>query len=727
MLKGSIKKDVSKSAVRLWFYPVAILIVPLFFLVIFEFSLRIFGYGFPTNFFVKKERGGQGVYLANPMVTQRYFGQRARLPLPEHFPAVKAEKTFRIFIFGESAVNGMEFRDFSFVRMLKEMLKDEYPDVNFEVINAGVTAVNSWAILPFVKETTGYQPDLFVIYCGNNEIFGPYGPGTVFSVLNKRALVKFRIWTTSLKMDQFFKNTASFLNHYFLKRKSLQWGGMGMFLGKQIFSGDRRIPETVGNYCKNIREMVAAAQRCGTKVVLCTVAANLKDFPPLGSVHRTGLLGWEIKKWESLYQQGIFLERRGLVSEAVQAYREAERTDNLYAELNFRLGRCYYRTGNYLKAKEYYSMARDNDTLRFRPDRAINQVLRHDYQNLLPGLGVKLVDVEETLSRVSPGGIIGRDLLYDHVHLNIDGHYLVASKIFEAVAATGWLPGVSSSRMAPGTLTKAECLARLGYTEMDRYNALKNTIQFVSQPPFINQLNHEDYVQTFKTQYGKYLKIQANDKDFKDFMNETIASYTAAFQLNPQNEDIPERLALAYASLGYFQNAIDLYLKILEVNPACVRVYEKLVDVYRAMGKPEKVVEWHNKSIAAGLTDSSVLLLRGGTANNFIGRYDAVISVFNRALGALERLPDSFCASFYNIRGIVYTHKGRLDKAIFDFNRVLAFSPDQADVYNNLGIVYYLKGEYDESRQNFRKAQALGYNVSHNLLQNLSISPIKVK
>lgn len=52
------------------------------------------------------------------------------------------------------------------------MLRDQYPGVDFDVINAAITAINSHVVLPIARGCSRLESDLFVIYLGNNEVFG---------------------------------------------------------------------------------------------------------------------------------------------------------------------------------------------------------------------------------------------------------------------------------------------------------------------------------------------------------------------------------------------------------------------------------------------------------------------------------------------------------------------------------------------------------------------------
>ncbi len=64
--------------------------------------------------------------------------------------------------------------------------------------------------------------------------------------------------------------------------------------------------------------------------------------------------------------------------------------------------------------QEHFLRARDLDTLRFRADSKINDINR-SVASSFPGSD--LVDADAVFSKASPNGIIGSELVYEHVHL----------------------------------------------------------------------------------------------------------------------------------------------------------------------------------------------------------------------------------------------------------------------------------------------------------------------
>ena len=69
----------------------------------------------------------------------------------------------------------------------------------------------------------------------------------------------------------------------------------------------------------------------------------------------------------------------------------------------------------------------------------------------------------------------------------------------------------------------------------------------------------------------------------------------------------------------------------------------------------------------------------------------------------------------FSNRGLVFARTGQLDKAIEDFNRAIALSPDDPKAYYNRGLAFDGKGEYDKAIADFSKAISLtsSYYVTH--------------
>ena len=154
----------------------AMVVTPLLFFGLLEAGLRIGGYGYPTNFFVGPD--ANGAYTPNTWFGWRFFPETLYRKPAHSLVSAKPAGTIRIFVLGSSAAFGVPDPSFSFGRILEVMLGQRYPDVKFEVVNAAMAAINSHVVLDIARDCATHEPDLFVVYMGNNEVIGPYGPGT---------------------------------------------------------------------------------------------------------------------------------------------------------------------------------------------------------------------------------------------------------------------------------------------------------------------------------------------------------------------------------------------------------------------------------------------------------------------------------------------------------------------------------------------------------------------
>src|SRR5579864_42773 len=167
------------AAKRAMFRWVALLGSPLLQLLVLELALRLFGWGYPAHFFLPSN--DKQVYAENEKFGWRFFPRRlSRSPDPIRLTQSKPADTFRIFVFGESAALGDPQPAYSFSRILRELLEARCPGIRFQIINTGVTAVNSHAILPIARDCVPFNGDIWIIYMGNNEVVGPFGAGSVF-------------------------------------------------------------------------------------------------------------------------------------------------------------------------------------------------------------------------------------------------------------------------------------------------------------------------------------------------------------------------------------------------------------------------------------------------------------------------------------------------------------------------------------------------------------------
>src|SRR5262249_24184045 len=150
----------------------------------------------------------------------------------------------------------------------------------------------------------------------------------------------------------------------------------------------------------------------------------------------------------------------------IAEYLQAVGIDDHYAELHFRLARCYLATGNIAQAQKHYASARDWDALQFRTDSRLNSIIR-DVGRAYESGGISLLDVDEFVRRNDGAeqGIPGNRLFHEHVHPTFAGNYLIARACYDKVVGLLSLAGgVPKPEEFP---SEQACADAVAYTECD--------------------------------------------------------------------------------------------------------------------------------------------------------------------------------------------------------------------------------------------------------------------
>jgi tetratricopeptide (TPR) repeat protein len=493
--------------------------IPFLVLALLEAGLRLAGIGYSTALLIPCTVQGKPASCYNLFFAAPFFpAGSVQTPRLYSIPAHEPRGTYRIFVLGESAAMGDPDPAYGFSRYLNVMLRERFPAMKFEVVNTGSVAINSHVMLPIAKGLADQHPDLFIIYSGNNEVVGPYGPGTVLTPAGMSIpLIRSSILLRSTRIGQLVTRLGT-------QKKT--WQGMEMFLNKQVRANSPMMEHVYANFERNLRDIIGVGRDAGAQVIVTTAATNLEDCSPFASLHREGMKEAELKEWESLVQRGYELEATGSFREALDAYLSASKIDSEYAELEFRIARCLKKLGDAKSAKDHFQRARDLDTLRFRADSRINEINR-----FVSGAysGVALVDTESLFAGATSDGIIGSDLVYEHVHMTPLGSYLLARAIYQQIA--GKFSGAQSASDAP---SETECERMLALTGYDRSRIAQEMLRRLQKAPFTNQLNHSEHVRRFTMQA----------ESMSENLNDTAQQYQWSIARAPEDQMLRYRFGM---------------------------------------------------------------------------------------------------------------------------------------------------------------------------------------
>jgi tetratricopeptide (TPR) repeat protein len=358
----------------------------------------------------------------------------------------------RIAVIGESAAQGYPLQKIGLASMLEGILEIEYPGRRFDFINAAMTSVNSYVLADIVPEVLAQKPDVAVIYMGNNEVVGPYGPGTPFTAWTRS---RFVVW---LDMNLRRSRTYQFLENLLARiapPAPTGWQGFQMFSQLTVPADSPALESVYAAFERNLESMVGTLLAGGTRVVLSTVAVNLADWGPAASAQLP-----EDSSARVLLAEGDLLLSQGRPAEALVALEKASEIAPDHAAVHFLLGQARQGTGDNEAARMSFERARDLDLHRFRADTRINDIIRRVAARYADR-GVALVDADRSLV---PDGLPGHEQFTEHVHMTFDGMKRLGLLVAQA------LPPLLPDLGAPRAFTaadEAELRERIFFTPFD--------------------------------------------------------------------------------------------------------------------------------------------------------------------------------------------------------------------------------------------------------------------
>ena len=431
-----------------------------------EGALRLAGYGgYPATFDAvgTLPDGSTVVMTSNAGPGSYFFANRSRAGglEPDAFLSPKPAGTFRVFLVGASAAKGSPYMPpFTSACFLEEMLGDVWPERDVEVINLGTTAVASYPVLGMMTESLAYEPDLVVVYAGNNEYYGAYGVSSLHSAGRSPGMIRLIRATRGMAIAQFID--ARLRREPTGENKALMEAMIGQ---AEIGADDPARAAATRNLGEFVGAMIDRCRARGVPVVVCTPPCSERNLAPLGGPavvgaseealtdlrRRTGEI-WEL------------VERDPAAGEAAARALVAEHPD--LATAHYLLGLALFAKARFDEAGAEFRLAVDLDPMPWRPPSASVAAIRGAAESR----GAVLCDLQRAFREASPGGSVGWELMDDHVHPSLLGQELVARSIVRTLSGVEGPASVAPERLA--ALPDAESyFERLGWNVHDAFAA----------------------------------------------------------------------------------------------------------------------------------------------------------------------------------------------------------------------------------------------------------------
>lgn len=703
----------------------AAVVLPLLLLIGIECGLRLAKYGFDPHFFKPIDVGGRRVWVENDRFGYRFFPPAlARTPAPVVVDPVKADGVYRIVVFGESAALGDPKPGYGFGRYLEVMLTEAYPGRKFEVVCVAMTAINSHAILPIARESARLNADLWIVSMGNNEMAGPFGANTVFGFQARRASFvrvlltaqETRLGQWMLEIGRRWKGEATVAD---------RWTGLKLFTGSEIAPGDARREVVYDNFRSNLEGIIRCGTDSGARVLVASVASNLKDCAPFASKHEG--------------KNGGGGEFDGLVKQVSKAFGARDWASALagcrkiiasypgFAETHYVAGLCQEAMGDKTAARASFASARDLDALPFRTDTRLNRIAA-EVAKARATEGVGFVDVETRLAEgAAEGGIPGLDLFYEHVHMTFEGNYRVARLLAESIAPMlerAWASGDAKVGGTTEWASQETCEQRLGLSDWTRHGAWEGMFYRILDAPFSNQVNHASHVRAVWSKVSEYrsklepgavvdarfvheeaVKRRPEDhwlrESYAEFLEATGQLPEALEQWQKARGLLPHHFLAHYQAGRIFGKlrrngeAVIALNRALELRPDLAEAMLELGQIGMAEGKASEALAWYEKAEKLRPDDAKVHIQM---AHLMAAKGDSK-AAFDRLKRAVELKPSSWEARY--LYGVELASQDRLAEAQRQFEAAVTLRPDHVLAHLNLGVSLAKQGRLAEAKRQF--------------------------
>jgi Flp pilus assembly protein TadD/lysophospholipase L1-like esterase len=627
------------------------------------------------------------------------------------FPVPKPPNTLRIFCFGGSTTYGHPYdASASFSRWLQDLLQASAPDKNIEVINAGGISYASYRIVPLVRETLNYKPDLMIFYMGHNEFLERRTYSKILDqgsgIIELRALLDRLYLYRALKkaLKPFMKENAT--GQADTKKPASSGSGSAAarskksMLGEEVetildksggldlyYRDEAFTKGVVQHFGHNLEAVIQLCKEHNVPVIFVQPPSNLKDFSPFKSEHSPGFSASEKRQTVRQLDLARNALRKENFSEALASADSVIAKDPLYADAHYLRGKALLGLGRSEEAKESFVKAKDLDVC---PLRCISP-LEEQIKRVTSQTGIPLIDFKAVVERRCSEtgdrtGIPGNESFLDHVHPTVALHQALAEMLVDEMTSRGLFhptrklsederqalfakgtDGFDASYMASKDLNLAKTLHWAGKKE-EATTILKRVVRTLDGDPEVHKLLGRSYLDEGKSA-------------------EAIEQYTRAVELSHNDPLMEFNLAVAYYDAGRKREAEELYRKLCRSES----------------GPPQA---------AANLT---IMCLEQGK----------VQEALEIASAAMEKHPDS--ETLAGPYALALAVSGKPAEAIPWMLKAVDVEPGQPKHLYNLAAMYALTGESSKALEYLNKAAQRGYADPRKLAADPAFRTIRLK
>lgn len=578
---------------------------------------------------------GKNYWVMEPEYTRRVLG-RENMVVRQKFwlPDERTADTRRVVLLGESAAAGYPLPEYGLGRLMKVLWGAEFPGEKLEVADMTSVGINSHVLRVFAREAMRLEPDAVVIYAGNNEVIGPYGPANVFGWPAPGA------WFAQAGIALGNTRTGRALQ-LLAEKVSRQgpkpWRGLEEFRSAHFAADDPAVIQAAALAKDNFRSIVDTALEGGAKVLVCVPAVNLTDWPPMVSA-----AGDEEKSARTAYDKARISGENEPSAEAWRLYR----------------------------------LACDLDLMRFRADSRIRRGQR-EVAAAAASPNVLLVDADLRLHEENLGPLTDRDFFLEHVHLTFEGRVAVAALMVDGLTALFGLspdpaPTVPEWWAAfPARL--AEARRRTMFTEAEEAVMWEQVASLLEMEVF----SRGPDIGERRARTGRRIaELQAAAAKWKN-ADAVQEAYAQAIAKNPEDAELHDTAFKHFGLAGDKTRARAALERAVELQPNLVLANLALAELAMDEGRFED---------AGHMVEAADNFQTGGTELDVIsaallarsGEHEKAAALLERYV---RRWPED--ARAFGILASLHDHLGNAPQATKFYRETLARRPDSVIDLNN--------------------------------------------
>jgi len=558
---------------RIIFSFILTIIFPAVFLLLVEISLRIVNYGDDYSLFKDFDLYGKKYRACNREFGKKYFYNLPfTTPNNDIFLKEKPKNGFRIFVIGSSTAVGFPYSSgIMFSRILQARLQDSYPVKQFEVVNTAMTAINSYTFQDKIDEILKEKPDAILIYGGQNEFYGGFGISSKDAFGTIRWIKLLHLNLLEFKTYQLIRNIIFGTQRLFTDKKisvipENETLMQAIAANRDVEYNSKIYKLAHEHYKKNMSTVLRKARNKGVPVFFSELISNIRDLPPFGSSKSNNY-----PPANEVYKQALAFEKEG----------------------------------DFEKAKTYFYRAKDLDCIRFRASEDLNKII----DELSKEFGTYLIPMKSLFEEHSLNGLIGNNLITEHVHPNIDGYFLMADAFYSSLVNSKVIGKIDSLNYKPSEYYRRHW----GFTQLDSMSSELLVHKIKSGWPFMPETVKNNFIKDYKPK-GIIDSLALQSIRYEGFNLEVAHKFLAKYYIL-HNE--PEKAFLEYNSImkiqpynlenyidagnllfqsGKYDEALVIFLQALKINRD-IYLLNKIGEIYSNKKDFGKAIPYYEEVI----------------------------------------------------------------------------------------------------------------------------------